>query len=62
MEKLLASGYSQEEIDGIVLTKEEAEEYRLFCKRSTIVFKGCYGDGSKMWPKWNAFKAEIASL
>lgn len=44
------------------LDKEDAEEYRLFCKRSTIVFKGCYGDGSIMWPKWNAFKAEIASL
>lgn len=44
------------------LNAEEAEEYRLFCKRSTITFKGCYGDGSIMWPKWNAFKAEIASL
>lgn len=44
------------------LIAEEAEEYRRFCQRSTIVFKGCYGDGSIMWPKWNAFKAEIASL
>lgn len=44
------------------LSAEEAEEYRLFCRRSTIVFRGCYGEGQIMWPRWQAFKAEIASL
>jgi len=44
------------------LTPEEAEEYRLFCKANTIVFKGCYGDGSIMWPRWVAFREEIAAL
>lgn len=36
------------------LTKEEAEQYRLFCKQKTIVFKCCYGSGEIMWPKWIA--------
>lgn len=44
------------------LSEEEAEEYRLFCKAKTIVFRGCYGDGSKHWPAWQAFKNEIRSL
>ena len=44
------------------LTAEEAEEYRQFCKAHTITFRGCYGDGSIMWPKWVAHKADIASL
>lgn len=44
------------------LSADEAEEYRLFCQRNTIVFRGCYGDGSIMWPRWQAFKAEIAGL
>lgn len=44
------------------LSAEEAEEYRLFCQRSTIVFRGCYVDGAIMWPKWTAFKAEIAGM
>lgn len=44
------------------LDAEEAEEYRLFCMRNTIVFRGCYGDGGKMWPQWQAFKAEIRAL
>lgn len=44
------------------LTPEEAEEYRLFCKANTIVFKGCYGDGSIMWPLWVSFREEIAAL
>ena len=44
------------------LDAEEAELYLLFCKRHTITFRGCYGQGKTMWPKWKAFKAEIASL
>lgn len=44
------------------LSAEEAEEYRLFCQRSTIVFRGCYGDGGIMWPRWQAFKDEIAGM
>ena len=44
------------------LSAEEAEEYHQFCQRSTIVFRGCYGEGSTMWPRWKAFKAEIASM
>ena len=44
------------------LDAEEAEEYRMFCKRNTIVYRGCYGEGQKMWPLWQAFKEEIAGL
>lgn len=44
------------------LSLEEAEEYRLFCKANTIVYMGCYGDGSIMWPLWQSFKAELNSL
>jgi hypothetical protein len=44
------------------LDAEEAEEYRLFCMRNTFVFRGCYGDGSRLWPLWQAFKNEIKGL
>ena len=44
------------------LDAEEAELYRLFCKQHTITFCGCYGQGQIMWPKWQAFKAEIQAL
>ena len=44
------------------LSSEEAEEYRVFCRSHTIVFRECYGDGQIMWPKWVALKNEIASL
>ena len=44
------------------LDAEEAELYRMFCKRHTIVFRGCYGHGEIMWPMWQEFKAEIHSL
>lgn len=44
------------------LSEEEAEEYRLFLRARTFVFRGCYGDGSKHWPAWQAFKNEIRSL
>lgn len=40
------------------LSKDEADRYRLFCKSKTIVFKGCYGDGEIMWPKWIASNIE----
>lgn len=37
-----------------ILSKDEAEKYRLFCKSHTIVLKGCYGEGEIMWPLWIA--------
>lgn len=37
------------------LRRDDAEEYRQFCKRNTIVFRDCYGDGQIMWPQWMAF-------
>lgn len=44
------------------LDEDEAELYRQFCQRNTIVFQACYGDGTIMWPKWQAFNEEIKSL
>lgn len=44
------------------LDAEEAELYRQFCKSQTCVFRGCYGDGSIMWPAWKAWIAELKSL
>lgn len=44
------------------LSHDEAEEYRLFCKANTIVFRSCYGDGSIMWPKWKSFLSEVRNL
>jgi hypothetical protein len=44
------------------LNAEEAEEYRLFLMRNTFVFRGCYGDGSRWWPRWLSLTAEIKSL
>ncbi len=41
---------------------EEAEVYRQFCAAHTITWKGCYGSGSIMWPKWMELQRAIEAL
>jgi hypothetical protein len=44
------------------LNEQDADDYRAFCEAHTICLKECYGEGEIMWPKWNEFQLEIASL
>lgn len=62
----IANGHPDEITTDWLLSKHPdldpdlAEEYRLFCKSNTIVFKGCYGDGEIMWPKWQKMRYKMA--
>jgi hypothetical protein len=44
------------------LDVQDAEIYRQFLAKNTIVFRGCYGDGEHWWNKWKLANDDLREI